>query len=236
MSSEMLRFVFDATGDDLDAARECEADVFLSTYGNTKTEFEYEYARYESDTRFMAILDSDGVALAACRLILPGRSGLKTVTDLRRQPWGIDGERSAAAAGIDLGRACDIATIAVRKQRGAGLCSAALYHGIVAGCRANGLDWVVMIMDERARRLLSAAGITTFAFPGAEPGPYLGSTVSTPLFGDLTTMFDTQRRANREAYRMIFQGIGLDGIAMPSPDEWVLRGLAATPQPSGASL
>jgi hypothetical protein len=223
MGESTFRLVFGAHGVELAAARACEAAVFADAYGNTSAQFEAEYGVYEPDTIFLAVLDGSGRAVAAARVIRPGPAGLKSINDLCRAPWRVDGVKSAAAAGVELDRCWDVATIAVRRDSGrAGVSAAALYHGLVAGCRANGIDFVVMIMDERARRLLSASGITTERLPGTAAGEYLGSPASTPLFGDLTTMFDVQRRLNPEAYRMVFQGVGLDGISLPRPEQWRL--------------
>jgi hypothetical protein len=111
-------------------------------------------------------------------------------------------------------------------RRGSGrssLCAAALYHGIAAAARANDIDFIVMIMDARARRLLSASGMHTQMLPGTSEGEYLGSARSTPLWADLRRMFDLQRQANPDAYRLIFQGIGLDGITMPTDWSWHRR-------------
>ena len=69
----------------------------------------------------------------------------------------------------------------MRTVLAAGLAAIALYHGIVMVTRANALPNVVMIMDERARRLLSSIGCVTHPLPGTAPGSYLGSPNSQPL-------------------------------------------------------
>jgi hypothetical protein len=229
MNGTPLRFVLDPVGAELDAALDCEAEVFLSTYGNTSEEFEREYDPYAADTGFMTVLDETGTALATTRFIAPGPAGLKTLNDTARAPWGVDGARSARAAGLDLDRTWDVATIAVRRTPGSGaLCSAALYHGIATAARANGIDSIVMIMDARARRLLSASGLQPNVLPGTGEGEYLGSPRSTPLWANLERMFDQQRRTDPEAYRLIYQAIGLDGIALPTDWTWRRQGLAAS--------
>ena len=100
---------------------------------------------------------------------------------------------------------------------------AAMYHGIVAATRANYLRWVVMLMDERARRLLTSMSCETFVLPGTWPGDYLGSPACTPLWADVQTMMDVQRVRNPEAHRLIGLGTGLDGISIPGPDGFVMR-------------
>jgi hypothetical protein len=218
----MLRFVFDPVGEELDAALQCESDVFWQTYGNTPEQFEVEYGPYAADTGFMAVLEEDGTAAAAVRFIANGPAGLKTINDLSRPPWEVDGLRSAKAAGVDVDRTWDIATIAVRRGSGrGGLCAAALYNGIVRAAFANDIDFVVMIMDAYARRLLTGLGLQTQVLPGTRTGEYLGSAASTPLWTNLHRIFERQRQEDPDAYRLIFQGVGLDGITVPS--DWVWR-------------
>lgn len=216
-----LRLVLEPTGADRQAALECEAEVFWETYGNTAEQFADEYGPYESHTGFMTILEESGRALATTRFIAPGPAGLKTLNDVGRAPWQVDGARSARAAGLDVDRTWDIATIAVRRVAGRSpLCSAALYHGIVAAAQANGVDSIVMIMDARARRLLSANGLHPNVLPGTGEGAYLGSERSMPLWANLDRILDQQRRTVPDAYRLIGQGTGLDGIALPTDWRW----------------
>jgi hypothetical protein len=224
MATTPLRLVFDPVGDVLSAARECEEQVFARTYGNTADELLIEYGPYEDATVFMAVADASDDVVAVCRLIVPGPAGLKSLDDAGRPPWQVDGVRAARAAGIDPARTWDIATIGVRPDRGAPnlLTAAALYHGIVVATRVNRIRSVVMIMDERARRLLSAVGVRTNALPGTRVAPYLGSPASTPLYLHLAEMLDHQRRANPEGYRLVGQGLGLDGVTVPEPDAFRL--------------
>ena len=221
MNAAPLRFVLDPVGDELDAALCCEASVFLETYGNTQTEIDREYGPYLDHTGFMTVLDEDDQAVATARFIAPGPAGLKTLNDVSRPPWGVDGERSARAAGVDPSRTWDIATVAVRPGSGrGGLCAAALYHGIVTAAFANDIDFVVMIMDSYARRLLTGLGLQTQVLPATNTGEYLGSASSTPLWANLHRMFERQRQEDPDAYRLIYQGIGLDGIALPTDWTW----------------
>lgn len=221
MSDAPLRLVLDPVGAELEAALACEAEVFQTTYGNTAEEFEREYGPYADHTGFMALLDETGSALGVTRFIAPGPAGLKTLNDTARPPWGVDGTRAVRAVGIDPERTWDVATIAVRRAAGrTALCAAALYHGIVSAARANGIESIVMIMDARARRSLSAAGLHPQVVPGTGTGEYLGSTHSTPLWANLHRLFDQQRRTDPASYRLIYHAIGLDGISLPSDWTW----------------
>ncbi|MCL3817771.1 hypothetical protein [Aeromicrobium wangtongii] len=227
MTAAPLRFVFDPVGDELAAAKQCESDVFLEAYGNTSEEFDVEYGPYTDSTGFMVVMQDDGVAAAALRFIAPGPKGLKTLNDVSRPPWEVDGLRSARAAGVDPARTWDISTIAVRKGAGrGGLCAGALYHGIVRAAYANDIDFIVMILDSHVRQLLSALGLHIHALPGTKTAEYLGSPSSTPLWANLNRGLEQQRQDNPDAYRLIFQGIGLDGVTMPT--DWVWRRRSVT--------
>lgn len=233
MTAAPLRFVFDPVGEELAAAKRCEAQVFLEAYGNTPEEFVLEYGPYEASTGFMTVLENDCEAVATVRFIAPGPIGLKTLNDVGRPPWQVDGVRSARAAGVDLARTWDIATIAVRRGAGrGGLCASALYYGIIAAAYANDIDFIVMIMDSHARQLLTSLGMQAQALPGTKTGEYLGSASSTPLWANLNRALEQQRQDSPDAYRLIFQGIGLDGIALPTDWIWHRRSVVTSGAPS----
>ena len=214
---------FDPREEVLAAARACEADVFLDHYGNTAEQWADEYGPYEQSSTFVTITERGGDALAAMRVITPGPAGLKSVADVARAPWSIDGDRAVRAAGMTPGQTWDIATIALRPgaPRG-GLLTSALYRALLLGIRANGVRWIVMIMDVRARRVLNMAGLNTQILPGATIAPYLGSDASVPLWAEVAPMIDNQRRNSPDAYRLITQGVGMDGIRFPDLEQFVL--------------
>lgn len=216
---------FDPIGSLRDAAADCEASVFLESYGNTRPQLASEYGPFDAASVFIALSDAHGDVVAASRLIVPGRAGLKTLQDTSREPWLVDGYRAARLAGVDPGAALDVATIGVRRGlKGVGaLASMALYHSIVMASRVNDLRYIVMIMDARARRLLNAVGCATQVLPGTGSGEYLGSKDSTPLWANVPTMLDNQRRVNPDAARLISTGVGLDGIQVPAASKFVIR-------------
>src|SRR4051795_8275660 len=95
-----VRMHFDVSGALLDSARECEAEVFLRWFGNTREQLAEEYGPYEDSSVFLVLADERDEVLGAVRLLAPGgRAGLKTLADVGRGPWGVDGGRVAAAAG-----------------------------------------------------------------------------------------------------------------------------------------
>lgn len=221
MNTAPLRLVFDPVDEELIAAKECESQVFMQTYGNTPEEFAVEYGPYENATGFMTVLEGDGQAASTVRFIAPGSAGLKTLNDVRRPPWFADGRRSARVAGIDPDRTWDVATIAVRPGSGRdGLCAAALYHGLVRAASANNIEYFVMIVDSHVRELLHGLGVHLQTLPGTTTAEYLGSPHSTPLWSSITEGLKLQRQSNPNAHRLIFKGDGLEGITMPTDWTW----------------
>jgi len=221
MTSGPLKFVLDPKGDELAAALSCEAEVFLQRYGNTVEEFAVEYGPYEQQTLLTTLLEADGQAAGVMRIITPGPAGLKTFNDVSRPPWEIDGLASAREAGVDPDRTWDIATVAVRRGSGrGGLCAMALYNGLINATYANDIDIVVMILDARVRELFDLLGMHAQELPGATPGEYLGSPNSVPLWANVRESLEGQRVNNPEAYQRVTEGIGLDGITMPTDWTW----------------
>jgi hypothetical protein len=231
----VLYLHFDVTGTLLDAARDCEEEVFLSAFGNTREQLDEEYGPYDAQSIFMVIADEDGDVLGSCRLIEPGPSGLKTLNDVSQSPWRADGYRAAFAAGVDPSRAWDIATLGVRRcARGRRMSAAiALYHGLVVSTRVNEVPSVTAILDSQIRRILNSADYIMPALPGLAPAPYLGSKESSPVYGHCATMVDVQRRKNPDAYRLMSLGIGLDGISVPGTAGFTRKTRVAVPEAAG---
>lgn len=224
-TAALLSLHFEPQGDLLAAARDCEADVFLGAYGNTRQQLADEYGPYEDASVFIAVADAGGEVLGACRLIRPSDAGLKTMHDVAREPWSLDVVRAARAARLDLSQTWDVATLGRRRGlKGPGkLAGAALFHGLVQVIRANDIRSTVMIIDQRVRTLLAAAGMTGQPLPGTNPAPYLGSAASIPVYRHCAEAFDQQRQANPDAHRLFNDGIGLDGISVPSLRSFRLR-------------
>ncbi len=219
---DLLRLVFDPAGEMLDRAKECEADIFLQWYGNTRAQLEEEYGPYEQSSVFVALADDDDEVVGTVRFLVHDGAGHKTVDDIGRPPWGVDAIRSASAAGIDLSNTWDCATMGVRpgatgSRTRLGL---AIYHGLLLALRANEIRTVTAILDQRVRRLLQSVGLMMHAFPGTVSQPYLGSGASTPVWAHVGPAVDHQRRVFPDAYRLVTLGIGLDGISVPSTDSF----------------
>lgn len=221
----LLDLHFDVRGDLLDAARACEEDVFLQAFGNTRDQLDEEYGPYNDQSVFVVVADDQGDVFGACRLITPGAAGLKTLNDVSREPWLVDGQRSARAANIDTSRTWDIATLGIRRDyRGPKLMiGIALYHAIMKATRINDVATATAILDSHAHRVLADAGYLFNTLPGTQAAPYLGSESSIPVYGHWTGLADAQRRMFPDMYRLVTQGIGLDGIAVPEDAAFVLK-------------
>jgi hypothetical protein len=204
--------------------RRCELEVFGHWYGNTREEFAQAYGPYEGRTAFLSVTRDDDRVMGTCRIITPGPRGLKTLSDIGRPPWGVDADRCVRAAGTDPARTWDIATLAVRRELGAGgrLIVGAIYHGLIHASRVNDCPWLVAIIDRRARSLLALLGFPMHAIPCTGPQFYMGSTASAPVFCHVPTVVAAQRTTDPEAYRLISAGHGLLDVRLPDDDALVL--------------
>ena len=91
-------------------------EVSFKYFGNTVEQMTEEYGNYDKALVFVTVTNSRDTVVAAARLITPGPAGLKTLNDVARAPWYIDGSAAATAAGIDLSATWDIATVSVRRR------------------------------------------------------------------------------------------------------------------------
>jgi hypothetical protein len=223
-SGGSLRLHVDVQGELREAALACEAEVFLRWFGNTREQLQEEYGPYDSASMFIVVADDALDVKAACRIITPGLLGLKTLNDVCGEPWHLDGAAVAAAVDIDPEVSWDVGTLGVRRgQGGRGMvAAAALYHGLIAAMRVNQIHTLLTIVDAPVRCLIDSIGLGMHALPGATPGAYLGSPDSIPVYGHRAPWLDYQRRTFPDAYRLIVQGIGLDGIDIPGEEEFVL--------------
>jgi hypothetical protein len=220
-----FRLHFNVTGSLLESARECEAEVFLRWFGNTREQLDQEYQAYEDCSVFIAIADSHDDVVGEVRLLVPGgRNGLKMPADVGNDPWNVDGARAAAAVGMNPASTWEVATIGLRYDRetaGASL-SESLFYGMLAYGRANRMMWSVAILDDRVRRLMSSIGLLLRVLPGTGTAPYLGSPASTPVYTHLRGMLETQRKQYPDAHRLVTLGLGLNGVSVPPLDAFVL--------------
>lgn len=223
--SELLHLHFDVRGDLLESARQCEEDVFLQAFGNTRSQLEDEYGPYNDQSLFMAVATDDGHVVGSCRILRNGPAGLKTLNDIQHEPWRVDGMRSAGLADIDPELTWDIATLGVRRDfRGPKfMVGLSMYHGLLKAGRVNEMRTGIAILDVRAYEAILGAGLTFAALPGTRPASYLGSEASVPMYGHFSDVADAQRRTQPDLYRLVTLGIGIDGVAVPDDAAFVCK-------------
>jgi len=214
-----LKLVITTAANTPPAARDCELDVLSSWYGDTPELIESAYGPYEEQTAFLSVGSQDGTVIGACRLILPGPRPAKTLSDITAEPWQVDADESLRLAGIDPHRTWDIATIAVRRERGATgrMVAAALYYGLIHATRVNEIPWVVAIIDRHPRSLLAMLGLPLTALPGTASASYMGSHACTPVWAHVPSVVEQQRLTNPEGHRLISRGHGLSDVQLPDP-------------------
>jgi hypothetical protein len=219
-----LRLVFAPGGAALEAALDCEADVFEQRFGESREHLHGSLAAHEDTSVFLAVLDRSGTAVAASRLVTPGPRRHKTLDYLAAEPWGIDPDEAVQLTGVQLGRTYDVATLTVRPRSvGEGaLWTAALCHGMFQIAKANGVSHTIALLDEAARQRLASVGIIYHAFPGARAQAFDGSPATTPVYASMPDMFARQRREFPEAYQLINKGLGLRDVHLPPLDHFRL--------------
>lgn len=220
-----LRLVFDPVGRDREAAAGCEADVFFERYGESRELLDAFFRPHDRATAWLALIDTDGSAVASARLVVPSDVPLNWDVCVAGDPWHMDPVGALEACGLDRSSTWDVASISVRRRsRGSGaLWTAALCHGLFRVAQENEVSGTVAVLNEPARHLLDSTGIVYSTVPGATTLPFLGSPASTPVFADMQAMVANQRRLFPEAHRLITLGKGLDGIRVPAAADFRLR-------------
>jgi len=202
-----------------------EASIFGSVYSVPYDFHVAEFAPYEAQSAFLVVVDQEERVRATMRLVTPGPAGIKTIVEAARSPWFLEAERAADAVGLDLAKTWDVATLAVGSGLGRDrlVVTASLYHGLTVAARRNRVTSLLMTVDERVRGILETYfGLYTTALPGAVPKPFEGSPASTPVYGHCADMLTAQRKLNPEAYRLLTLGVGLEGVEIPSEQQFDL--------------
>ncbi len=214
----------DRHGDLAAQARDCEASALDAHFGLNREILDAEFVDYEDASVFLTISDDGGTVHAAARFILPNPKGLKSLSEMSREPWSLDGHAVARDAGLDLTTTWDVASFSRRPGlAGGNRLALALSHGLILASRANGVTSVVAILNETVRSYLAMFGLIYIPLPGAATLPFDGSPASTPVYASYGQFLDTARRLNPEGYRLVAQGIGLDGITVPPLSHFELQ-------------
>jgi hypothetical protein len=106
--------------------------------------------------------------------------------------------------------------------------ASALFHGLTKVSAVNRVDWMIAVLDRRARALMAAQGLEVHALPGTGPAPYLGSPSSTPVFAGMAALLARQRQVDPQAHRTLAFGRGLDDVALPAPDRFRVHSVPAS--------
>lgn len=166
----------------------CELDVLGHWFGDTPELIDQAYGRFADDTAFVSVW-WHGEVMGFARFIRPGQGLLKTLQDVSKEPWRVDGVAAVTAAGADLSRTWDLATLGVRRHDGAAPARTGLllYRAMFLAARANDVGWMVAIVDRAARRALKRYGLRGHDIAGTGPREYMGSPACTPVLIDVST-------------------------------------------------
>jgi hypothetical protein len=196
------------------SARACEEAVFGRRFGNTADDLRNEYAPYEDSTTFGAVLDADGTAVGAVRLVGPGPRRVKTLLDASRAPWSVTDRSLEQVLGRGERHTWDVATFAV-DQVTAGAdrrITPALLSVLFGALHTHAATTFVAILDQTARRALQGLGMRMLDLPGAKPAPYLGSPRSVPVYRHLADLRAEHADQWPQIHQQVFHGRGIDGL------------------------
>jgi hypothetical protein len=217
-----LRLVIAHTPAERDAAQAVEARVFLQAFGNTPDVMEHEYGPYRDRSRFVTVIDdSDGSALGAARLVLPGDTGtVKTLVDVAGDPWYLSASDVLQSAGLAGQPVYDVASLAVDRRYRSGANGAevtvALCHGLLRFSQNCGARGLVTVLDDRVLRLLRAMGVPWAPMAGATSRSYLGSPASTPCIATVSSIAENIRAVRPDLAPAVVDGVFRSIVAEPA--------------------
>jgi hypothetical protein len=192
--------------------------VFGRRFGNTPAELAAQYGPFEESTSFGAVLRADGTAVAAVRLLRPGRLGVKTLNDATAPPWSVAprliDEVVGGAAGLGARHTWDVASFGVDSAAvGADRRAVIVLLTVMFGAfRDNAVTSFVAMLDSVARRPLGGLGVRMLDLPGAKPAPYLGSASTVPVYRRVADLHFEHAEHFSQLHRQVFHGDGIDGV------------------------
>lgn len=200
-------YCFASDEPEAELARAVERRVFDDSFGNTPETMDTEYAPYEMNSLFTCILDHRrGLPVAACRMIMPGGLGWKSLDDLGRC-WSVPGPLAlrAANAAVAPERLWDCATLGVEPSYRKGFLSQAIMASACIVADVADASIVISVIDCTAFRVIQRmCGYPFEAFAGLEPRNYLDSPASIPAFTRIPALRERLRRENDPAYDVMF--------------------------------
>lgn len=221
------------------AARRCELEILGRWYGDTAEDLAEAYGDYEQTTTFLVLEHADDGVVGFARMIGPGPRLIKTLADIEKPPWTVDGLAAGAAAGMDPAQIWDIATIGLHPDvrdnpmigthgRAAAI---ALYHTTLALPLANGSPWATAILDRRVRALIARSGTIMHDLPGTTARPYMGSPACAPVYADLPRLFEERARRAPLVHQTFSLEHGGSAVSVPTPEDLVVPGQVITASP-----
>jgi len=211
-----------------------EETVFEEAIGDTAAAvLADEFSPYDHATLLFCVVDQQRrMPAAMLRLILPSKSGLKSLNDLEPH-WGISAAELFAAADFDYDPAhtWDLATLAIGPEYRAaafqGMVTMALLQSVsMLGLRV-GFPWTVALLHVPVLRMLQWKLHRPFhEFEGVEPRPYLDSPATLPAWMHLPDWHRRLADRDRVLLEMMTEGTGLEPAVRP-PDWDQAAALAA---------
>jgi lambda repressor-like predicted transcriptional regulator len=188
--------------------------VFGRRFGNTSAELAAQYGPYEESTSFGAVLRADGMAVAAVRLVRPGRLRVKTLKDAAAPPWSVAPRLIDEAVGVGAKDTWDVASFGVDSAAvGADRRVVNVLLTVMFGAfRDNAVTSFVAMLDSVARRPLGGLGVQMLDLPGAKPAPYLGSASTVPVYRRVADLHSEHAEQFSQVHRQVFHGDGIDGV------------------------
>lgn len=199
-----------------------EQEVLGEVFGDTPEELAAVYGPSAPRSVFPLVVDAaSGEPLGMMRLVAAPRGvdDLPSVAGVARDR-GVDAEAMAADAGVDPRETIDVAVVAVRRRwRGEASASVALFQALGMVTRTAGARWLVALIDEAVFGHVQRLTAEIFTpWPGAAPGPFLGSPSSVLAVTDLAAWRRRSREHAPEVLRCYWQGRG--GPPRWQPASW----------------
>jgi hypothetical protein len=199
---EKYRFVtLEIDGDDRSAniGRFIERTVFEESFENDADEMEKEYGPYEDASKFFVSFDrSTQMPTGALRVIKHSQNGFKTFNDIQSEPFFVDEESAIHRHSIkDVSKIWDIGTVAVLPEyrKAEGPVSVQLYRAMYLSALHNNIEHFVSVIDDiPLKKLTGYLGIPFIPLADSEPGMYLGSDKSQPVYGYVPEFYEKMNR------------------------------------------
>lgn len=188
---------FEINGDDKysNIGRYIERAVFEEAFGNDAEEMDREYGPYDSVSRFFISVDSvNSKPVGVIRVIQNSPAGLKTLNDVRNEPFNLSTDKIKSFYGIDdLNQVWDIGTIAALPENIAskGISSIQLYRATyMSAIKHNVKHWVSVVDDMALKMMKTRFGLPFEPLADSEPAPYLGSDKSYAVYAYVPDFYE----------------------------------------------